>query len=152
MTTFTPLSPPALTGAEIRAAVFQRLEKYNKLGFLEHFAMFMGMAQILEFGLKGLLLRKYGVEHEVTERWTLGKSGHELKARGLRPDFCALLESVVSYRNYIAHEILADHALFASLSGRTSARFEVRELEKATYELEQRMFLHDWCEENNEWK
>ena len=41
-----------LTGEEISKETRKRLEKYNGLNFFEEFSMFMGTAQILEFGLK----------------------------------------------------------------------------------------------------
>jgi hypothetical protein len=44
---------------EIQREVFKRLKKYNKLSFLEQFAMFIGSAQILELSLKQLLARRY---------------------------------------------------------------------------------------------
>ena len=113
--------------------------------------MFMGVAQILEIGLKGLLHRRFGVDIETMERWTLGKTAKTLKERGVRADFIQLLESVVDYRNYIAHELLANEAILRSLLSGESGRFEIRQLEKGTYELEQLMFLYDWTEEHQGW-
>lgn len=129
----------------------KRLGKYKKLNVLEQYAMFMGMAQILEVGLKNLLVRRYKYDREKMEKWTLGKTTGELKASGVRKDFIALLESVVKYRNHIAHELLANDAILRSLLGGDSGRLELRQLEKGIYELEQILFLHDWCEEHNAW-
>ena len=140
-----------LSCEEIAAGVAERLKKYESLSFLESFAMFMGKAQILELGLKGLLHRRFGKELQTMERWTLGKTAKALKEHGLRPDFIHLLESVVGYRNYIAHELLANEAILRSLLSGESGRFEVRQLEKGTYELEQLMFLYDWTEEHQGW-
>ena len=53
-----------LSGKQVNAIVFRRLRKYDKLNFSESFAMFMGRAQIVEFGLKKLLMDKYGLEEE----------------------------------------------------------------------------------------
>ena len=39
----------------IERTVFKRLKPYDKLSFLEQFAMFMGKTQVLELGLKQLL-------------------------------------------------------------------------------------------------
>jgi hypothetical protein len=151
MTDMQQPQEPSLNADEIQAAVTQRLAKYEKLNFLEHFAMFMGIAQILEISLKGLLTRKYGIDHESMERWTLGRTSHALRERGLRGDFCALLDSVVGYRNHIAHELMANEIMLRSLLGGDSARFEARQLEKGTYELEQLMFLYEWCDEHAAW-
>jgi len=142
---------PRLTEAEIRAGVAKGLAKYGTLGLLEQFAMFMGSAQILELGLKNLLHRRYGVEFESIERWTLGRVAKQLEERGLRADFIALLRSVVDYRNHIAHEFLAMEAMLRSLAGGNAGRLEVGELEKGIYELEQLIFLADWCEEHDAW-
>ena len=147
----SPESSPTLSAAEIQAAVALRLEKYRELSFLEQFAMFMGMAQLLELGLKGLLHREFGVAIEDTERWTLGRTAHVLREKGVRGDFCTLLASVVAHRNHIAHELLANEALLRSLLSK-STRPNIRELEKGIYEMEQLVFLHDWCEEHAAWK
>lgn len=113
--------------------------------------MFMGKAQILEFGLKALLTRTYGVESEQMEKWTLGKVKNELEKNGLRADFVALLHSLVQHRNYIAHELLANNALLSSIL-ELSPVMHGRDLWKATYELEQLIILHDWCVEHDAWE
>jgi hypothetical protein len=141
---------PSLTREQIQAEVSKRLEKYKSLNFFEQFAMFMGLAQAFEISLKQLLNRKYGVEFESLERATLGQVTRQLKDRGLRPDFIALLESVVGYRNYIAHSLLANQIMLQSL-GAGDARFERRELEKGIFELEQLWFLYEWTEGHNAW-
>lgn len=143
-------SEPSLSGEEIEKLVLQKLDEYKDLSFLEQYAMFMGKAQILEFGLKRLLARKYSVPMEDMERWPLGRVKNELEQKGLRPDFIALLNSVVQYRNYIAHELLANNALLSSIVD-MSPHMKGKELWKGTYELEQIIVLHDWCEEHNAW-
>jgi hypothetical protein len=146
-----PSKEPLLTAEDIRAAVWKRLERYKNLNLLEHFAMFMGIAQVLEFTLKGLLHRRFQIDLDAMERWTLGKVATALKGHGLRSDFTALLDSVVGYRNHIAHSLLANEAMLRALLEGNPTRFEVRELEKGTYELEQLCFLYDWTEEHNAW-
>lgn len=141
---------PSLSGEQIKAMVQAKLEEYKELSVLEQYAMFMGKAQILEFGLKGLLSRKYGVPSADMERWTLGRTKNELRDRGLRSDFIKFLESVVDYRNNMAHEFLVNNAITRSL-----ANFSERKLYgglfRALYELEQIIILYDWCEEHNGW-
>jgi hypothetical protein len=141
---------PCLSPHQILEQVFKRLEKYKHLNISEQFAMFMGKAQLLEIGLKSLLVRRYSHGYE-KKKWTLGKTARELKKCALRGDFIFLLESVVDYRNYIAHELLANDAMLRSLTGGDSGRLELRTLEKGTIELEQILFLYDWCEEHNAW-
>ena len=73
---------PSLSGEEIKELVLEKLKTYEDLSVLEQYAMFMGKTQILEFGLKGLLTRKYGIPSESMEKWTLGHVKNELKQKG----------------------------------------------------------------------
>jgi hypothetical protein len=144
---------PSMSEEEIRTEVSRRITKYDLLGFFEQFAMFMGKAQILEFGLKNLLGRDFSVDEESMKKWTLGRVRIELKNKGLRIDFCTLLKSFVGHRNYIAHELLVNHALIRSLfDDGAPGHFEVSRLHKGIYELEQLMLFYDWCEEHKAWK
>jgi hypothetical protein len=142
---------PSLTGEEIQNLVREKLKTYENLSVLEQYAMFMGKAQILEFGLKGLLTRKYEVPSESMEKWTLGRVKNELEQRGLRPDFIAYLNSVVDYRNYIAHEFLVNNAITQSIAD-FSERKLFGDLFRAIFELEQIIILYDWCEEHDGWE
>lgn len=72
-----------LSGEQIKAEVLAKLDQYKGRSVLEQYAIFMGKAQILEFGLKGLLARKFDVSHEAMGRWTLGRTKNELRERGL---------------------------------------------------------------------
>lgn len=85
------------------------------------------------------------------ERWTLGRVAGALKERGLRQDFTVLLDSVVEYRNHIAHSLLANEMALQSLLGGRETRLETRQLEKGIYELEQLWFLYEWTEEHKAW-
>lgn len=133
---------PSLSDEEISKFVHERLNAYKGLSILEKYAMFMGKAQILELGLKGLLTRKFGVDPESMEKLTLGSVKNELEQRRLRPDFITLLSRVVDYRNYFAHDFLMDNAITKSM-----ANFSDRKLHccliRATYELEQIIILYD---------
>ena len=139
-----------LSSDQIRKAVAKRLKKYNKLNLLEHVAMFMGVAQIFELSLKGFVHRKFDVEEATMVHWPLGRIARVLRDRGLRPDFCTLLDNVVRHRNYIAHELLANEAILRSLAG-NSGRLEIRHLEHGTYELEQIIYLYEWTNEHEAW-
>ncbi|MCC7521731.1 MAG: hypothetical protein IT220_08875 [Flavobacteriaceae bacterium] len=143
-----------LTREEIQAGTQNGTKKYENLDFLGKYAMYMGVAQLLEFGLKKLHQEKYGNTLEEMERWTLGRTKKELAAKGLRPDFIHFLESVVEYRNYIAHEILANFALMRSVIDNVETNHyskDERTLDKAILELEQLIFLFDWTNQNNAW-
>lgn len=59
--------------------------------------MFMGKVHLLEMALKSLLQRKYDVAEKSMKKWTLGRVKKELRDKGLRPDFIALLKCVVEH-------------------------------------------------------
>jgi len=139
-----------MSGEQIKAEVLAKIDQYKDRSVLEQYAIFMGKAQILEFGLKGLLARKFNVPHEKMERWTLGVTKNELRNRGLRPDFIRLLESVVDHRNNMAHEFLVNTEITRSIA-KFSDRKLYGDLFRGLYELEQIIVFHDWCEENNDW-
>ena len=130
---------------------FERLAKQGDLSFLEQYAMYMGKAQILEMGLKGVLIRKFNYEEETIDKWTLGRIANELKENNIREEFTAFLDGVVEYRNYVAHEILADDALIKSLTNGKGMTKPSRLLSKAAIELEQLMIMYDLCQEHDAW-
>ena len=140
----------SLSEDEIAAAVQEKLQEYERLSPLEQYAMFMGKAQILELGLKGLLARRYNVPPEEMENWTLGRVKNELEQRELRPDFISYLQGVVSHRNNMAHEFLVNNALTRAIAN-FSERHLYGDLFRAIYELEQIIILYDWCEEHEGW-
>jgi hypothetical protein len=136
-----------LTGKQVAARVFRRMGRYDKLNFLESFAMFMGKAQLVEFALKSLLINKYGVEEEQIERWTLGQVIAALRERGCMQQFVGLLEELKERRNYIAHEILADDALMRKLVG-SGGTFASRSVMKGLYCVETVIVVHDFLISN----
>jgi hypothetical protein len=115
----------------------------------------MGVSQILEIGLKNLLTDKFLYDQNKIEKWTMGRTCSELEQNKLRPDFIFLLKSVVEYRNYIAHELLANKLLMDTLleNKRPEVHYdkESRRLDKAIIELEQLFFLFSWTNENDGW-
>jgi len=142
---------PRLNADDLKAEVNKRLAKYQGRNPLELFALFIGGAQLLEIRLKYLLSCKYGVDQESLDRSTLGQVKEQLKAFGLRGDYIFLLESVVNYRNYVATQLMADHIMLDYLLDGKAVRFDVVTLFRGTFELEQLMFLYDWCEEHDAW-
>ena len=140
-----------VNGINVIEIAFERLSKQDNFSFLEQFAMYMGKAQILEAGLKGILVRKFDYEYEAIETWTLGRVANVLKENNIREDFTTLLDSVVEYRNYIAHDLLADDALMKSLTDGKGMTKPARILSKAAIELEQLMIMYDLCQEHDSW-
>ncbi len=140
----------SLSANEIEKKVLAKLAEYEDLNFNEQYAIFMGKAQILELGLKRVLARKYKIPFESMDKWTLGRVKNELSKNGLREDFIRLLSSVVDYRNYIAHDLLADNVITQSIGG-FSPRKLYGDFFRGSYELEQIMVLYDWCEEHDCW-
>lgn len=140
----------ALSEEQIKQEVLAKLDQYKGRSVLEQYAIFMGKAQLLEFGLKGLLARRFSVPLDDMELWTLGKTKNELRQKGLRPDFIKLLDSVVDHRNNMAHEFLVNTEITQSIAN-FSERKLYGDLFRALYEIEQIIIIHDWCEENNGW-
>lgn len=136
---------------DIRPELKKRLDVYEKLSFAEQFAMYMGKAQILEIGLKGVLAEKFGHDFEEMEKWTLGIVRRKLEEEKIRPDFLMLLKSVVKARNFIAHDILAAEAMIGALLGDNKFTKNHRELSKAVFELEQLILHFDLNQEHDAW-
>ena len=140
---------------EVMEDVSKRIEKYESLNFFERFAMYMGVAQLLEIGLKNVLESKFDLNQETMEKWTLGIVKKELEQRNVRADFTSFMATVVEKRNYIAHELLADQATFNAIldstgTDLTSTKFD-RILSKAVIELEQLCFAFDHINETDGW-
>lgn len=139
-----------MTGQQINAQVLAKLDEYKNMNVLEQYAIFMGKAQMLEYGLKGMITRKFKILDEDMDGWTLGRTKNELRDRGVRADFIAFLESVVTHRNNMAHEFLVNIGIIRSITN-FSVRKHYSDLFRALYEIEQIIILHDWCEENDGW-
>lgn len=99
----------------------------------------MGKAQLLEFGLKKILLTLpgYNLDEEKLERLTLCQTRVELEKLGLRTDYNAYLKSFKDQRNTMAHEFLANFAVTRKLmDGAALIRTFERELDHACYSVE----------------
>lgn len=142
---------PKLETEELQRQVLANLGTYSDRSAFECFALLMGKAQLLEFGLKNLLCRTYGIEQSLMEKWTLGRVANEMDSRAFRSDYIRLLKNFVHERNYIAHELLADNAMLRSMTSEISAQFEFRQLRQPAYNLELLLILHDWCEKHKAW-
>ncbi|MBT1688867.1 hypothetical protein [Dawidia soli] len=140
---------------DIERKVSKRLKKYKKLNYLGQFAMFMGTAQLLEIGLKNLLIARYGYKVEQIEKKTLGWTTAELEKNQLRTDFVKLLKSLVEKRNYVAHELLANEMIKETLLGGLKPKKhyskDLRFLHKSILEVEQVMVLFNWTSRNDGW-
>jgi|SRR5688572_14559229 len=147
---------PSLNEKQIAKGTAQRLKKYKKLNFFEGYAMYMGVAQLLEINLKKLLHELFDYNLDRMERWTLGQVRTELRKNDFNKTIIHLLDGIVDSRNYIAHEILANAFFFASILGKGGGRAHYtkhqRILTRATYELEQVFFLLEWTEDNGGWE
>ena len=137
-----------ISGRQVDAIVIRRLRRYDRLNFLESFAMFMGKAQFVELALKKILAQKFGCEDEKIENWSLGQVIKKLKALGLRPDFVALIEDLKERRNYIAHQVLADDAITRKAAGPGAQRFAWKSLTRGLYSVERVIVVHDFLTRN----
>lgn len=142
---------PRLEPEVLQRQIFANLGSYSGRSSFECFALLMGKSQLLEFGLKNLLHRARGVEQSEMEKWTLGRVANEMSSRAFRGDYIQLLKDFVQERNYIAHEMLANNAIFRSIAPDIGTRFEFKQLQQPAYNLERLLILHDWCEEHNAW-
>jgi hypothetical protein len=142
-TTSTRLGKPLLSSKQVAARVFRRMGKYDKLNFLETYAMFMGKAQLVELGLKNLMINKYGFDEERIKNWPLGKVITALKERGFPEGFVELLEELKDRRNHIAHELLANDAILRKMTG-SGGTVASRSIIKGLYCVETVIVLHDF--------
>lgn len=136
-----------LGGQELQAKIFAGLEIYEGKPFIEQFGLFMGKTQLLEFGLKKILvsLPGYNLNQEKLERLTLGQTRVELEKLGLRTDYNSYLKLFKEQRNTMAHEFLANFAVTQQLlDGAALIRPFERELAHACYAVEQLIILFDF--------
>ena len=128
-----------LSGEEVLRKVSVSMEMFDELPFLSQYGMYMGKAQMIEFGLKKVLVDEKGYDLDTLKNSRLGWTVQELKKKSLRPDFVALLDELVQYRNYFAHDFLFEYALLNSLLPEEIASFSKphRELSKAYFSVEQ---------------
>ena len=130
------------------------LKKYESLGFLEKFAMYMGVAQMLELRLKQISVKEFGQDFDSIERLTLGQTLALLKKEGIRNDFLLFADPVKEARNHIAHDLLANEFIWRTLVDVPDDHYtkSARKLDKSIFELEQLMFILEWNDENGTWK
>lgn len=122
-------------------------KRYSKFSILERYAVFMGKAQLVEFGLKRILRRRYRFGERRLGRMTLGQAIFELERLGMRPDFVWQMRQLNQHRVRMAHEFLADHFNFVSLD-RSFARLSWRPLRDALYRVEESIHVFDHLNEN----
>jgi predicted ferric reductase len=137
-----------LSSKQLNARVFKRLRKTDNLSFLEHFAMFMGKAQLVEMSLKKILADRYHYDEDRIERWTLGTTIKELEKCRLRKDFIVLLKELNEHRVHIAHNLLSDDALMRKLAGSEGQSFARKSLKRALYAVEAVIVVHDFLATN----
>ncbi|WJT05474.1 hypothetical protein ACEPWQ_24960 (plasmid) [Leclercia adecarboxylata] len=136
-----------LGGQELQDKIFAGLKIYDGKPFIERFGLFMGKAQLLEFGLKKILfsLPGYNLPEKELERLSLGQTRVELEKLGLRTDYNAFLKSFTRQRNTMAHEFLANFAVTQQLlDGAALIHPFERELTHACFAVEQLIILFDF--------
>lgn len=139
-----------LTKQDIMGLVEKGLEIYNNKDFLEAYGIFMGKAQLLEFGLKKVLTSLPGVvlSENKLERLTLGMTRVELEKNNLCTDYNDLLKIFVKKRNTMAHDFLAGFALTQHTLQQTGLQHMfMGDLFRASYELEQLIVFFDFINE-----
>ena len=138
---------------EIIQLCTQRIEKYEGKSFIEKYALYMGMVQILELQLKQIIYRQFGYTSEEKledlERKTFGQAVRILKENKVRTDLIELLEKNRDNRNNMAHSFLVDTMISTSL-GFSIKSIEVRQLDKSILELENLILFWEWCVKHEE--
>lgn len=76
------------------------------------------------------------------------QSIHELKKCKVPEDFLALLEELLECRNYIAHNLLLDHALLGSMAGVKGRRLSEKPPRQGLFVVEQTIHVHDFLTSN----
>lgn len=136
-----------LDGQELKDKIFTGLEIYDGKPFIERFGLFMGKTQLLEFGLKKILvsLPGYNLDEKKLEKLSLGQTRLALERLGLRSDYNAYLKAFTDQRNTMAHEFLANFAITQQLlNGTALIRSFERELTHACFAVEQLIILFDF--------
>ena len=137
---------------DIKLLVEQRIDKYRDKSFIEKYALYMGMVQILELQIKQILHSKFSFEtdeqFERLEKMTLGQAVRCLKDKNVRPDIIHLLEHNRDNRNDMAHSFLANTIMNTSL-GFSLGSIEFRQLDKYIVELENVILFWEWCIHND---
>lgn len=140
-----PKTEPKLTPKELEKRISRSFEGLKKeMTFEEYHGQFMGRVQLIERALAGLLIYKYGYDENQLERYTLGRTITELRKCGLRKDFLVLLDDFLEYRNYIAHEILADEVSLRRLVGSNTGRLNFKHLENGMYRAIEIIHVYDF--------
>jgi hypothetical protein len=143
----TKKQKPALSPQKLQKLIAKRLEPLEEMNFLERYAMFMGMAQIIEMELKGILIRNHGETEERLEKTTLGGAILKLKKAGIRSDFIELLWDLNDHRRKMAHEFLA---VFSLLQKHAQAgQLSRKSLQLALFTAEKTIQVYDFLNENN---
>jgi hypothetical protein len=134
----------ALTPDMLWKKIDKNMKRYRKYNFLESYAVFMGRAQAVEWGLKRILRRKYRLGDRRLDRMTLGGAIGELERRGMRPDFIFVLRELNKVRINMAHEFLLDFSLMVSLDRRFAhSHSHMRSLSRAMFEAERSVHVFD---------
>ena len=81
------MKKPTLTPDMLEKKIHNSMKRYSKFNFLESYAVFMGKAQLVEFGLKRILRKRYRYGDRRLERMTLGVAIADLERLGMRKDF-----------------------------------------------------------------
>lgn len=139
----------ALTPDMLWKKIDKSMKRYRNYNFLESYAVFMGRAQAVEWGLKRILRRKYRLGDRRLDRMTLGGAIGELARRGMRPDFIGVLRELNKVRNNMAHEFLLNFSLMISIDRRwAGSHSHMRSLSRAMFEAERSIHVFDHLNTN----
>ena len=121
----------------------------GKISLLENYAMFMGKAQLIEFALKKILIKRYRYDNSRLEKMTLGGAIGELERLGMRKDFVALLRELNEFRIDMAHNFLVDHSSLVALD-RSFGQLSRKPLQTALFKVEETVHVYDFLNQNKQ--
>ena len=143
------MATKAINSKQLARRIWIQINKYKNLDDSNKYALYMGKTQFLEIKLKIILNKRFGLDFDKMERYTLGQIKNAFKDNRVSSDFIALLERVVDHRNYMAHEY------FVNLEMQKKIGFSgikiVGDLFRGIYELEQLLMVIDFCGKFNTW-
>jgi len=136
-----------LTYKRLLNKIGNSLKRMDGLNFLESYAVFMGRAQLVEFALKKILIKRYRYGSRRLERMTLGGAISELERLGLRPDFVSLLRELNEHRIEMAHEFLNDHMHLSAID-RMFGPVSLKPLRHALWKVQEAIHVFDYLNQN----
>lgn len=127
--------------------VFDRLKPLDGFNLLERYAILMAQIQSVELILKRLLSDERGYDFDELENYTAfgNRFFKLLKKEGMHDTLLSFLEDLKMYRNYFAHEFMANQMIITSILKKRALEYSKphRLLRNALFSFEQFILMHE---------